>query len=303
MAKTGRSSTSILKPPVRPEKLGFAFQILTRSGIGEEIRSLYIPEPGFIFLDADLSQVEARICALLSEDYETLKLFDTTDIHKYTYRLIFNKKEEEPVDDPQRYLGKTLRYAIQYGSGEERLMFTINSDAKRYNIPIQVSRREAREFLNLAHSKMPKIKSIFHRGIEQALLNNNKTLLSPILPFGPAVGRRRQFFDRWGNDMFRQAYAQIPQSIPPDHIRRAYIFSIKPALIRMKELFSLRICGENHDALLFKCRIGFEETAKKLLKNTLETPIDFSSCSLPRGEIVIPVEVKVGPNYKEMKKI
>ncbi len=303
MPETGRSSSGILKPPVRPWKCGMSFQTLTKGGLGERIRSIYIPEKGYEFLEVDLSQVEARICALLAKDNETLKLFDTIDIHKYTYRLIFNLENDTPVTSEQRYLGKQTRYAILYGTGERTLMNQVNSDAKKYNINVQISQSEARTILTSAHAKMPNIKKVFHKEVEEALLANHKILLSPILPFGPPIGRRRQFFDRFGADLLRQAYAQIPQSIPPDHIRRAYIFDIQPKLKAGGLEEKLLLCGEAHDALLFKSQLGFRDTAIELLRAPLETEIDFSACSLPRGKIKIPVEIKVGQNYKDLEKV
>ncbi len=184
-------------------------------------------------------------------------------------------------------------------------MNTINSDAKKYNIDLQISQGQSREILLSMNRVMPNIKKVFHKEVEEALLANHKILLSPILPFGPPVGRRRQFFDRFGADLLRQAYAQIPQSIPPDHIRRAYIFDIQPKLKAGGLEEKLLLCGEAHDALLFKSSLesGFRDTAIALLKAPLETEIDFSQCSLPRGKIKIPVEIKVGQNYKDMEKV
>lgn len=42
--ETGRTSTSRLEPPVRPDKLGIAFQTMTKHGdIGAEVREMYVP--------------------------------------------------------------------------------------------------------------------------------------------------------------------------------------------------------------------------------------------------------------------
>jgi uracil-DNA glycosylase family 4 len=42
--ETGRTSTSRLEPPVRPDKLGIAFQTMTKHGdIGPEVREMYVP--------------------------------------------------------------------------------------------------------------------------------------------------------------------------------------------------------------------------------------------------------------------
>ena len=42
---------------------------------GADIRKLFIPDPGYVFLEADLSQAEARVVALLAKDELLLKMF------------------------------------------------------------------------------------------------------------------------------------------------------------------------------------------------------------------------------------
>src|SRR5206468_11465187 len=88
--ETGRSSTGILKKPLRPTKMGLAFHTIPAHGrLGKDIRSMLIPDPGKIFIKADYSQAEARIVAVLSEDWELLEAFDKVDIHRRTAALFF----------------------------------------------------------------------------------------------------------------------------------------------------------------------------------------------------------------------
>jgi len=118
--ETCRSSTSILKKPIRPKKIGLAFHTISKHGrLAKDIRSMFIPDKGTIFLSADSSQAEARIVAVLAEDFELLKAFDTVDIHRRTAGLIFGytsklilTNERVPVvdilekDGPERFCGK-----------------------------------------------------------------------------------------------------------------------------------------------------------------------------------------------------
>jgi len=39
-----------------------------------------------------------------------------------------------------------------------------------------------------------------------------------------------------------------------------------------------------------------------ILREEMQKPIDFSACSLSRGELVIPCDVEIGYNYKDLKK-
>jgi hypothetical protein len=79
--ETGRSSTSQQDPPIRPvveyrdredgknvkkkQSRGMAFQTITKHGdIGNDIRKMFIPDDGEIFLAPDSSQAEARVIFL-----------------------------------------------------------------------------------------------------------------------------------------------------------------------------------------------------------------------------------------------
>ena len=88
--ETCRSSTSILKKPIRPRKMGLAFHTISKHGrLAKDIRSMFIPDKGKVLLQADSSQAEARVVAVLSRDYELLRAFDRLDIHRRTAGLIF----------------------------------------------------------------------------------------------------------------------------------------------------------------------------------------------------------------------
>ena len=118
--ETCRSSTSILKKPVRPKKIGLAFHTISKHGrLAKDIRSMFVPDEGMVFLAADSSQAEARVVAVLSEDWELLEAFDKVDIHRRTAGLIFGYTKELilttnhiPIvdilekDGPERFCGK-----------------------------------------------------------------------------------------------------------------------------------------------------------------------------------------------------
>ena len=84
--ETGRTSTSICEPPITTGQFGLAFQTITKHGdIGTDIRSLFIPDGGYILVEPDLSQAEARVVAILARDDKLLKMFEyKVDIHCVT---------------------------------------------------------------------------------------------------------------------------------------------------------------------------------------------------------------------------
>jgi len=296
--ETGRTSTTLLKAPVRPHKIGLAFQTMTKHGdTGSDLRSQFIADEGYVFVEIDSSQAEARVVALLANDLELLNLFDTTDVHKLTSSWIFNCTTEK-VTYELRFVGKTTRHAGNYGMGKARLMQIINTDAKRFNIAIQVSEWKAGQILDAFHKFSPKIRQVFHTEVVQALRDNDRTLVNPF-------GRRRQFFGRFDHELEKEAFAQIPQSTITDNTKRA-LLDIRDRTcndVRIWGSFSgtTGVCVEAHDALVALVKETEIDTYLGYAIPAFEAPIDFSQCTLPRGTISIPCEVKVGRNYKDLK--
>jgi DNA polymerase len=290
--ETGRSSTSKCDIPVRPfDGFGLAFQTLTKHGsIGADIRKAFVCDQDEVFLECDLSQAEARVVALLARDAATLILFDTADIHTITSSWIFNCKAERSegnVTDDKRFIGKTCRHAGNYGEGKRRLMLDVNANARRFGIPISISEKRAGEILNVFHARTPKIRSTFHLETQAALQHNNRTLVN-------AFGRRRQFFEKWGDPLFREAYAFTPSSSVKDHLSQA-------GLRIAERLQGIRFVVESHDAFVVRIKETEIPEVAKVFKEEFEKPLDFSQCTLKRGSIVIPSEIKIGKNYKELR--
>lgn len=286
--ETGRSSTKILKPPVRPEKIGMPFQTMTKHGdIGTEVREMFIADDGYMIVETDMSQAEARIVALFANDFKLLQLFaDKADIHKITAAMIFGIKIADVTKD-LRFIGKMCRHAGNYDMGKHRLMELVNTEAKRQGYVINISEWKAGKILDSFHAFSPNIRDVFHAEIQQALQDNNRVLVNPF-------GRYRQFFDRWGRELFKEAYAQLPQSTVPDHLRRAGM----RAKQRFNELgVDARYVVEAHDALVSLVKESDVAAYTRILHSEIEKPIDFSRCTIARGELVIPAETKVGYTY------
>jgi DNA polymerase len=288
--ETGRSSTSVLKAPVRPHKIGMSFHSITKHGeLGKDIREMIVPDKGMVFMNADLSQAEARVVALLSNDLDLLELFDKADIHNITASWIFGKDPSKIDRVTERFIGKTTRHAGNYDMQKHTHMLNVNSNARRFGIDINISEWKAGKQLETFHMRSPKIRQVFHAEIVKAL-EVNRTLITP-------HGRTRIFYERWGHDLFKEAYATIPQGTVKDHLTLA-MYRIKTAKPELQFIL------ESHDAFLVQVPDNpdsITEHALLFLKE-LQVPIDFSRCSLPRGMLVIPGEVEVGYDYKNLKK-
>lgn len=285
--ETDRTSTSKPGPPVTDKPMGIAFQTLTKHGdVGSDLRRSYIPDPGKVFIEPDLSQSQARIVLHLAEDYEALKLMNRKDfkrnkhgikddIHTWTTMLVTGAAFET-ITEEIRQLGKKTRHAGNFGMGKRRLSFMA-----------QISEWKAGQCLDKFHAANPKIKEIFWESVKQALQDNNNVLTAP-------SGRKRLFFDRWGEELFKEAYAHLPQVIESDHV--------KAAMLRIEALYPwIEILGEFHDSFLAQIDENRLHESYQIIKQELQTPIDFSKCSIPRGNLIIPCDMKVGKiNWEKM---
>jgi len=303
--------------------LGIAFQTMTKHGdIGADIRGMYVPddyhyewyqdnetgvlvpvpiEEEEIFVQADSSQAEARVVWLLANDEEALRLVDEIDYHAWTASWFFGGVEADyskkvlGYEHPTRFVGKTLRHAGHLGAGPKRAAIEVNTSARKYKIPVAITQAIAEQALKVFHYKQPKIQQVFQNGIVEAL-RKNRQLVAPV-PYGvnSPIGGKRTFFERWGDELFRQGFSYIPQRAVTDNTKAA-------ALRIKKQIPHIKIVMESHDALLFSIPVSKLQTYVPIIRKEMERPIDFSKCSLPRRHLKIPCEIETGKNYRDFKK-
>ena len=102
--------------------------------------------------------------------------------------------------------------------------------------------------------------------------------------------------DRWGDELFKDAYAFIPQSTVGDIMNERGI-----EYVYYTEGFEkLELLNQVHDSLWFQIPIsaGFSEHARMLkdIANSLMTPLEWKG-----QEFIIPVEFGVGKNLGQCK--
>lgn len=308
--ETCRSSTSSLKKPLRPGKFGgIPFHTISKHGrLAKDIRSMFIPDPGMVFLQGDSSQAEARIVAILSEDWDLLAAFDKIDIHRRTAGLIlgFTKElnlkddifiknvDDMDKEDPGRFCGKKTRHAGNYMMGSNRFMLEFNTDAQKFDIPISISSWKAGEMLKLFHAASPKLQNVFHRDIISCL-ESTRTLIDPF-------GGVRIFNGRMDDSLYKEGYANIPQRTV-SHLVQGAALKIDEELNGDNAFLWL---SENHDSLLMQVPANNWEPYGRLMKKHMQAPIDFRTyCSLKRDiTLVIPADIELSDtNYAEMRKV
>jgi len=291
--ETDRGATQLLDPPTRPHKIGLTFHNITsHSEIGADLKSMLKAPEGYIIGNADLSQAEPRIVAVLSEDWDLLEEFKTIDVHKKSAGLCFDIRPLDTAqlmskEDPRRFVGKTIKNATNYKAGKKRAMVTVNTDAKKYGIDIQISEWKAGKMLEAIAAFYPKTSKVFHAGIERCL-RETRTLFDPF-------GGRRLFMGKMDDELFKEGYAHIPQRTVITHLRQAMLRAKRTAP-------EIQYVNEHHDAVAwFSTPENFPRHAE-IIREELQTPINFRLCSLSRDyDLVIPVDIEWGLNYGAWK--
>ena len=74
--------------------MGAAFQVFTKHGdIGADVRAMYEPDAGEVFVNLDSSQAEARVVFNLAGDEQALEDIDKHDYHALTASWFFGGTE------------------------------------------------------------------------------------------------------------------------------------------------------------------------------------------------------------------
>lgn len=250
-----------------------------RTEIGREIRKGFVAAPGNVLLAADYSQIELRIFAHITRDPELMRTFAADeDIHRRTAALVFGVDEAD-VTSEQRRRSKTINFAVIYGMGEVRLAAELGVD-----------RATAGAWRKRYFDGYPGVKAYSETVLEFARENGYvKTLL----------GRRRYTPDILSRvAQFRTAAEREAANMP---VQGTSADIIKLAMLRADK--ALRESGlaasmilQVHDELLFECPEGDVVQLTALVRDAMEG-------AFPLEDVPLRVEVKVGPNWAEMKQI
>ncbi len=281
------------------KELGLSFQTFPKHGfeigtvsIGKDLRKMFVPTPGYTFVEGDGGQAEARVVAVLAEDWAALdemerKSFNRNkhglkdDLHTKTAMLVLQKLFEDILESDRQDFGKKPRHAGNYDMGPGRL-----------SLMAHISLQRAVNALTKFHSISPKIREVFHATI-RTLVTNSRVLTT-------LHGRRRQFFDKLTAETFREAYSYIPQAIVSDHTKFDTIVPLSH-WAEDKAFF----LAESHDSAFFEVQNDFVEPFCLKFKEFEETPLIFDTGSFIRDRsLVIPLEVKTSTtNWYEMREM
>ena len=107
-----------------------------RMELGRLIRKVFVPKDGYVFIDADYSQIELRVLAHMSGDQNLIAAYQhAEDIHRITASQVFHTPLDE-VTDLQRRNAKAVIFGIVYGISS----FGLSQD-------LSITRKEAEGYI------------------------------------------------------------------------------------------------------------------------------------------------------------
>jgi len=247
-----------------------------RMELGRLIRKVFVPKEGYLFMDADYSQIELRILAHMSEDAELIDAYhQDQDIHRITASKVFHTPFED-VTDLQRRNAKAVNFGIVYGISS----FGLSQD-------LSISRKEASEYIEQYFATYPGVK----RYLDQAVADAKEHGYSVTM-----YGRRRPIPElKSSNFMQRQFGERVAMNAP---IQGTAADIMKIAMIRVfdrlrEEKLQSQLILQIHDELLIETKPSEQEQVRAILAGEMECAAALS--------VDLAVDLHTGSDWYEAK--
>ncbi|MCR4673838.1 MAG: DNA polymerase I [Lachnospiraceae bacterium] len=228
-----------------------------RLELGKMIRKVFYPKEGFVFVDADYSQIELRVLAHMSGDENLIQAYkENKDIHRATASLVFHTPFEE-VTELQRSNAKAVNFGIVYGISS----FGLGQD-------LNISRKDAQKYIDDYYRAYPKLKIFLDKLVAEAKdIGYCKTIKNRRRPV-PEISS--------GNFMQRGFGERIAMNSP---IQGSAADIIKIAMLRvhdrlLEENLESRLILQVHDELLIEAKMDELEKVHQILEEEMHGAMD-----------------------------
>ena len=250
--------------------------IPVREEEGKELRKVFIPRSGNVFIDADYSQIELRLLAHFSGCKELIQAYNEgKDIHSITASQVFGVAPED-VTPKMRREAKAVNFGIIYGISEYGL-------ARNLGIPFST----AKEYIERYFATYSAVKDYMNANVEFAREHGYVSTLT---------GRRRFIPElKSANVNIRQFGERAAMNMP---LQGSSADIIKIAMINVErrlqsEGLHAKLILQVHDELVLDCPLEEKDRAAELLQHEMENAVKL--------EVPLTVEVHSGNNWYDAK--
>ena len=250
--------------------------IPTRMPLGREIRKVFIPEEGSVFVDADYSQIELRVLAHMSGDAALIAAYQADeDIHAITASQVFDVPLDQ-VDSTLRRKAKAVNFGIVYGISS----FGLGQD-------LDISRKEAEGYIEKYFATYGKVKKFLDRTVEDAKKNGYTVTM---------FGRRRPIPELASSNFMTRSFGERAAMNAPVQGTAADI--IKIAMVRVnrrlkEEHLQSKLVLQIHDELIIETKKEEVEIVQKILVQEMMHAADLA--------VPLLVDANVGDSWFDAK--
>ncbi len=262
-----------------------------RTAFSRQIRKAFLPEPGWLMVAADYSQIELRILAHLSQEPILVEAYQQNeDVHTVTGRLVF---EKENITSEERAVAKTINFGVIYGMG-----------SLRFSRSTGIDKSIANEFIKRFNERYPRVFAYLERVKKEAIAQGYVETI---------LGRRRYF--EFTSDTLRQLKGSNPEDIDLSKLKSLGAYDagllrsaanapiqgsnadiIKIAMVRLHEVlqkYQAHLLLQVHDELVFEIPPDEWEELQPQIKSVMENAVQLS--------VPLVVDARAGQNWMETK--
>lgn len=247
-----------------------------RMPLGRMIRKVFVPREGWVFVDADYSQIELRVLAHLSGDPVLIDAFrHNKDIHASTASEVFGVPVEA-VTPLQRRNAKAVNFGIVYGISA----YGLSQD-------LDISRKEAAEYIERYFATYPKIKEFLDRQVEAArtagVVETMYHRQRPVPEIQSSNFMQRSFGERIAMNSPIQGTAADIIKLAMNRVRERL----------QKEKLESRLILQIHDELLIETKPEETELVTRIVHEEMEQAATLS--------VPLDIDIHVADNWYDAK--
>ena len=229
-------------------------------------------------LDLDLSQVESRICYMLTRDPILVAQAQSPpwefDGHTETAQMIYGVEKPTPT---QRYLGKKTSHGVMRGMQGKKLA----DELLKEGTVMAVS--DCDWLIQRYFETKPAIRDVYFTEVRQQVWDGRRLVNS--------WGRVIEWpYDKFGDDLYREAYSWPLQSNAADLLNQQGLIPMYHWLKNSK--MYTKILAQVHDSLLFNTCLEEAYDVALAFKGWIAKPMQ-----LGLGLLSVPVTFKIGRTW------
>lgn len=244
-------------------------------------RDLIVPfREGEVLVEGDQSQAESRIVAWKAGDTTLITMFENGEkVHEYVGSLMFSKTITKKTTPEEYAVSKMISHMSNYGGSYFKIAQVILDD-----LGIAFPTDECRRRQNIYYQQFPRIRSVYQAEIENELKTSMRRLKS-------ITGWSRKFYQPWGKDLLRAAYAHYAQN--------PVAFITNQGLNRLVEWgWEDHIYMQCHDAIIMSVPEKKMEEAGRAIKKALT-----HTFTIKGRPLTIPIDISWGRRWGSMEEL